>query len=100
MYQILPKSHEVRLEVYNTLVNLYGEFFELKRQNLLITLFLGQKSDLYALEVLWRSLIKQIKMTDRRYYRHVFHRCRHFYRCNNQRIPDELFEYMKNLFEY
>jgi len=83
LHKMLPKNHDTRVELYNSLVNLYG-----------------QKSDIDALEVLWSSLKKQIKITDRHYYKHVFQRCRHFFRCNNRRTPDDLFFVLKDLGDF
>ncbi|KAI6190596.1 TRNA:m(4)X modification enzyme TRM13 [Aphelenchoides bicaudatus] len=73
LYQLLPENHEARQEMYNALALLYG-----------------QRNDLYALEVLWSSLRTQIKGTDWHHYKHVFRRCRHFYRCHNKKPPEEL----------
>ncbi|KAI6185602.1 TRNA:m(4)X modification enzyme TRM13 [Aphelenchoides besseyi] len=67
--RMLPENHRARLELFNTLAILYGK-----------------QADFKALEILWRSLKKQISPKDRPHYEHVFQRCRHFYRCNNKKI--------------
>ncbi|KAI6230821.1 hypothetical protein M3Y99_01027100 [Aphelenchoides fujianensis] len=77
MHRMLPSNHSARLELFNTLAMLYGK-----------------RGDLDAIDVLWRSLRKQIKPKDHPRYEHVFQRCRHFYRCNNRKIPEELTEFL------
>jgi len=82
-YQILPNHHDSCLELYNTLANLYGK-----------------KKDLDALDVLWKALDAQYNLSELRHYRHVLQRCRHYFRCNNRRTPDELFLLLQKLGDF
>ncbi|KAI6212909.1 TRNA:m(4)X modification enzyme TRM13 [Aphelenchoides besseyi] len=52
--QMLPENHKARLELFNTLASLYGK-----------------QADFQALEVLWRSLKKQIPPKHRPHYEHM-----------------------------
>ncbi|CAD5230258.1 unnamed protein product [Bursaphelenchus xylophilus] len=81
--RILPDHIPVQVEFYNTLIGHYGK-----------------RGDFDRLNELGQRLSKEIPRFELRQFRHVFYRIRHYYRCANKHVPEDLTAFLKRLGDY